>query len=190
MSDLDDASWLAKERDLCTRAKNGDTRAFEALYDHFAPRLLEIVVRKTKNRAEAKDVLAVTFQSAWQTLHRFRSERSIFFWLDAIADNKVNDAHRRAGSRNKLGVRWGYLAGISEGPDLDAVLDRPRLNKKLDLGMATLPDNQRRAIQLDIIEEQPRERCAEALGISVPAFDMLKRRALLALRKFWETQTP
>jgi RNA polymerase sigma-70 factor (ECF subfamily) len=49
--------------------------------------------------------------------------------------------------------------------------------------MGQLPERYRRAIELRLLEEKPRETCAESLGVTVGNFDVIFHRALTALRK-------
>jgi RNA polymerase sigma-70 factor (ECF subfamily) len=61
--------------------------------------------------------------------------------------------------------------------------ERSLARSQLDRALATLNDRYRRAVELRVLEERPREDCAAALGVTVGNFDVILHRALAALRK-------
>jgi RNA polymerase sigma-70 factor (ECF subfamily) len=76
------------------RARDGDERAFEALYELHAPRVYALALRMTRSPAAAEDVLQDVFLKAWRALASFRGECRFGTWLHRIAVRVVLDGRR------------------------------------------------------------------------------------------------
>ncbi|MCC6811522.1 MAG: RNA polymerase sigma factor [Deltaproteobacteria bacterium] len=185
MLDVSTATWLARERQLVDRSRAGDHRAFHELYDAFAPMLLAVLSRRGLAHADADDVAADTFKTAWESLARHSSDRSIWFWLHGIAINKAAERRRTAGRQNAKATELGSFADDTDPPDLEAALDFPKHVSRLHTTLPRLPENYRTALQLRVADSQPRETCAQAMGLTLAAFDKVCARAILALKELW-----
>ncbi len=87
-----DGGSLAALLDATSR---GDRAAFRALYEATAPKLFGIVIRITRNRSTAEEVLQETFIKIWQNAERFTPDAGQpMGWLAAIARNRAIDRLR------------------------------------------------------------------------------------------------
>src|ERR1700730_9971943 len=68
-------------------AQSGETRAFERLVLKYRPRVVELVMRYTRNPADAEDATQETFIRAYGGLRQFRCESAFYTWLYRIASN-------------------------------------------------------------------------------------------------------
>ena len=179
------------EREAIARAQGGDASALEPVLAAHAEALFSsVILPRLGDRAAAEDVLRDTFVTAIEKIGGFTWQGcSLFFWLRRIALHKLIDLHRRRGRTNKL------LAALvdeteamppgSQAAD-DALIaeeDRRLAMRRIDETMARLPERYATAIRLRLVEEQDRERCAEALGVSVGNLDVILFRAVRAFRK-------
>ena len=81
--------------DLLAATARGDRAAFRRLYDATAPKLLGIVLRITRSRAEAEDVLQDAFIRVWNNAGKFSpAAGSPMAWMVAIARNRAIDIIR------------------------------------------------------------------------------------------------
>ena len=184
--DFDDPAWLARERTWCTFAARGDQRAFGSIYDAFSERLYAVIAKDVRNPAHAEDIYCETFRQAFEDIGTFKGERSIWFWLHGIATNRVLKLKRHSARSKRAFAGWGHFVESQEAPDLDAALDWPKHQARLNRCVARLPEDQERAIRLRRYEERSRESCAEAMGMTLNHFDVTYSRAIAALRKLWE----
>jgi RNA polymerase sigma-70 factor (ECF subfamily) len=76
-------------------AAREDPRAFLALYDRYAERVLGYVRIRVRDAATCEDITSHVFTTALAQLSRFRGEGSFGGWLFQIARNAVRDLHRR-----------------------------------------------------------------------------------------------
>lgn len=54
------------ERELLKMVRNGNEKAFAALYNHFQPEMLKLAIKKFLNKHEAEDIVQEIFTSIWQ----------------------------------------------------------------------------------------------------------------------------
>jgi RNA polymerase sigma-70 factor (ECF subfamily) len=157
-------------------AARTDARAFRELYDRYAERVLGYHLRRTRDEDAAHELTAETFAQAWLVRARFRDEcaGSAGPWLFGIARNVLLMSVRRlrleAAARERLGLP------AVEAPAEEAWLDG------LDEALDALPEGQREAIRLRVVEDQTYDDVAAALGTTPAAARVRVHRGLSALR--------
>ena len=68
-------------------AQSGDSRAFDRLVLKYRPRVVELAMRYTRNRADAEDAAQEALIRAYGGLQHFRCESAFYTWLYRIASN-------------------------------------------------------------------------------------------------------
>src|SRR5919199_3945824 len=132
-------------------AARTDAGAFRELYDRYAERVLGYHLRRTRDDDAAHELTSETFAQAWLVRARFRDEcgGSAGPWLFGIARNVLLMSVRRRrledGARQRLGLLGEHATATAE-PD-DSWLDG------LDEAIAELPEAQRAAVELRVLEE-------------------------------------
>jgi RNA polymerase sigma factor (sigma-70 family) len=159
-------------------ASRTDSGAFRELYDRYAERVLGYHARRCRDDDAAHELTAETFAQAWLVRGRFRDEcgGSAGPWLFGIARNVLLASVRRraleAGARERLGM----LAAPSAAAPDDSWLDG------LDEALDELPESQREAIRLRVLDDLAYDDVARALGTSPAAARVRVHRGLSALR--------
>src|SRR5581483_5837229 len=93
---LDDAAALAEHGALLVRAGAGDSRAFVAIYEVYAPRAFGLLLRILRDRGDAEDALQVAMLEVWRKAHTFDPAiGSADTWILMIARSRGIDALRR-----------------------------------------------------------------------------------------------
>ena len=85
--------------DLITRARNGDSEAFEELTQPYRRELQVHCYRILGSFQDAEDVLQDSMLAAWQGLGSFEERASLRTWLYRIATNRCLNARRSASRR-------------------------------------------------------------------------------------------
>jgi RNA polymerase sigma-70 factor (ECF subfamily) len=141
------------------------------LYDQEAVRLRHWLQGETGNRESATDLAAETFAQALVSMRRFRGGDETA-WLYGIARNLLSQYRRRARvedrARRKLGMPerdWSEYEVDDRVVDLDA-----------------LPEHERAALELHVVEELPYDEVARRLSITPGTARMRVHRALRRLR--------
>jgi RNA polymerase sigma factor (sigma-70 family) len=157
-------------------AARTDARAFRELYDRYAERVLGYHLRRTRDEDAAHELTAETFAQAWLVRARFRDEcdGTAGPWLFGIARNVLLMSVRRtrleAAARERLGLP------AAPAPAEEAWLDG------LDEALADLPEGQREAIRLRVVDDLAYEQVAASLGTTPEAARVRVHRGLAALR--------
>jgi RNA polymerase sigma factor (sigma-70 family) len=159
-------------------AARTDAAAFRSLYDRYAARVLRYHERRTHDPDAAHDLTAETFAQAWLARSRFRDEAggSAGPWLFAIARHVLLASVRKRALEQTAARRLGLeLSGAAATPD-EAWLDG------LDEALADLPDGQREAIRLRVVDDLAYDRVAASLGTTPEAARVRVHRGLATLR--------
>jgi RNA polymerase sigma-70 factor (ECF subfamily) len=85
----------AQVRRLVEEAQRGESAAFQALYEHFSPRIYSFLFRLLGSRDEADDVAQQTFLIALRQLSTLRDAGQVESWIYRIARNEVYLKFRR-----------------------------------------------------------------------------------------------
>jgi RNA polymerase sigma factor (sigma-70 family) len=166
---------------LLIRAAATDAAAFSELYS----RHVEVVYRWFRRRLDwaASDLTAETFARAWLARGRFRDERngSALPWLLGIAANVLADTVRRDRVETRARERLGLPLDLAREEGYSEVEERlsPRLALERTLG--SLPEHERQALELRVVDELPYTQVAKRLSIRPAAARLRVSRALRRL---------
>ncbi len=162
----------------------GDDSAFAVVYDKLAPRLFGYLLRQTRDRARAEDIVQQTMLRIHKARGRFLPGADVIPWAFAIARRLLLDSYRRGGRE--------VLAASNEAEEsdlliaLDAGADEVAIAKetaaKIQSELARLPENQRVAFELIKQEGLSVAEAAQVLGTTVAAVKLRAHRAYEALR--------
>lgn len=182
----------AEERALVEAAQRGDGASLRALLERFArPLYSAVILPRVGNAADADEVLRDTLSRAVERIDAFRWTGAGFYpWLRQIAIHLIIDRararQRKTRFEQQLEVHAGTVAPMHHAGADEALIERQErelARAQLERALSTLNDRYRRAVELRVLEERPREECANEMGVTVGNFDVILHRALAALRK-------
>ncbi len=191
MAEPADAVELEEEQRLVEAAQAGNLDAMRPLLDRYAQPLYgTVILPRLGDAASAEDVLRDTLATAVEKIGRFTWQgKTIYPWLRQIAINKVYDVHRQSKRSRRLADAMQHEVPVESDPDSHAdaqlIADQERRahRERIDQTLDLLAERYRRAIELRLIQELPREVCARRLNITIGTFDVLLFRAVRAFRK-------
>ena len=163
---------------LLAACRRGEPAAQEALYAHFAPRLLAVCGRYCRTDAQTEDLVQETFVRVFQLLPTFRGAGVLDAWVRRIAVSLCLD-HYRTHFRQGREVDLDHATALS-ADDADA-LSQLSEQALIDL-IARLPDGYRVVLNLYCIEGYSHGEIAAQLGIEerTSSSQLSKARRLLA----------
>ncbi len=126
------------------------------------------VSRRIRPVEEAEDVAAQVFVDAFRSWKRLKGEPK--FWLLGIARRKVCDVLRRQKRTQSLSE------GDSRSSGMDGLLHAAEVREAILIVM-NLPEDQRDAFLLQILEQMSIEEIAQVMGKSHAAVNSLLQRA-------------
>jgi RNA polymerase sigma-70 factor (ECF subfamily) len=84
-------------------AQNGDEEGFEALWNHFAPRIHSYILSRVQSHAEADDLLSEVFIRLFSKITTYDPKKAAFStWLFTVTRNILSDYY---GSNDKK-IQW------------------------------------------------------------------------------------
>ena len=163
------------------RAASSSPAAFGTLYER---RALDVYAW-CRRRLEwaASDLTAETFAQAWLSRDRFRDEHdgSALPWLLGIARNVLRETIRHDRVETRARERLGLPIDLAAEEGYAAVDDRLSPRLALAAALGGLPEHEREALELRVLDELPYDQVAERLAIRPAAARLRVSRALRRL---------
>jgi len=165
---------------LLRRVAAGDSRALRTLYDRNAPAALALAFRILRAKAEAEEVVQEAFVEVWRRAASFDPRRgSASSYVLAVCRSRALDRLRSRGSAERAAA-----ASAREEPEpsplpIESAVQRQD-RERVQRALATLPAEQRAAIELSYFAGLSQREIAERLG---DPLGTVKTRVRLALEK-------
>jgi RNA polymerase sigma-70 factor (ECF subfamily) len=162
----------------------GDTRAFEVVYDRHGGVAFSLAYRMSGRRALAEDIVQEAFLSLWRTGARYdRTRGSVRSWVLSAVHNRAIDAFRRESLREGKTVGDDSLAERLESPSrTPEEVERRDEARQLHTALDTLPGEQRRVIELAYFGGFSHSEIAEMLSLPTGTVKGRMRLGLSKLR--------
>jgi RNA polymerase sigma-70 factor (ECF subfamily) len=178
---------MADPKDLMQRYVDGDASAFRALYAAVAPRLLGYLMKLSRTRAAADDLLQQTFLKVHRARGAYIRGADPLPWIYAIAHRTFLDLARaqkravvRTAETDELPETAATIAGIASDA-ADEPIDAEQLAAAMT-ALSRLPDQQREAVVLVKLEGKSIAEAAAIAGTSPGAMKVRAHRGYEALR--------
>jgi RNA polymerase sigma-70 factor (ECF subfamily) len=177
------------ERVLVARLREGDTGAFDELYDAYRPRVFAFLLRMSRSRMVAEDLLDETWLRLVRHAPRLLPDTRLGPWLFTVARhlywNHRRDTLVEEASRPELLTLWPSPAPWPSPFDLAAAGE---LERRLERALSSLSPHYREVVLLVGHEGLTPADAAVVCGISADAMRQRLSRAREALaRKLEET---
>jgi len=167
---------LEPATDVLQQFSRGNVDAFESLFRLHQGNVYRWILRIVRDPAVAEDVTVETFWRIHRAHARFDPSRSFEAWARRIATNAALDHLKSTRPETEL------PDDLPQPPLPDPGISQ-EVREKTAQAFGRLPPKLRIAATLAVIEEQPYQEIAEALGISAGAVKLRVFRAVRRLRK-------
>lgn len=162
------------DQDLVSRAKNGDTRAFDALILKYGDKLFGLVYSMTSHKEDTHDLLQEIFAKAYQSLPKFKGKSTFYTWIYQIATNRTLNFLKKR--KKRFGVSLDNMeSAVQQDPALidTAATSNPErqtsineLQQKLNEAMMKLSEPHRMVVTLFDIQGMSHKEIAAILNSS------------------------
>jgi RNA polymerase sigma-70 factor (ECF subfamily) len=147
------------DQDLVTRAREGDTRAFDALILKYGDKLYGLVYHMTSHKEDTHDLLQEIFARAYQSLKSFRGNSTFYTWIYQIAVNLTLNFLKKKKRRSGLSLN-----------ELDAAAHQdPAL---IDTTHEANPEQQTNLNELQVKLNEAMQKLSEPHRMVVTMFDI------------------
>ena len=180
----------SNENEMIVKAVSGDHVALERLllnyYDRLGRTIGEKLPASVQQVVDVDDILQQTFLQVFRDIHGFQphSDASFFGWIRTIAENRLLDTikglkrKKRGGEHHQVReVKDCQTSSIKNMVDMLSAngrspsrsFARHEAMQAVQIGLASLPDDQREAIRLRFISGKSLEEVAATLGCTKAA---------------------
>jgi len=165
--------------ELLERFAAGDLDAFESLFRQYQSLVFRWILRIVRNSATAEELTVETFWRLYRAHARFDPARGNWgAWMRRTSTNVALDHLRK--TRREVPLLDDPPDGAGRGHEPG---ERAELRREIERAIGLLSPRLRAAVLLALVEEEPYENIAEALGLSVGAVKVRVFRGVRILRK-------
>lgn len=162
---------------------DGDRAAFAEMYDRISARVLGLVTRLLRNRAQSEEVTQEVFLEIWQQAGRFDANRgSGMAWVLTMAHRRAIDRIRSSQKSHERDLKIGIrdmerdFDGVSESVEIRVE------NERVKRAMSRLTPLQREAVILAYYGGYSHSEMAQILGIPLGTVKTRLRDGMIRLR--------
>jgi len=178
------------DAELMERILQRDSSALETLYDRYGRPVYSLVLRIAQHPSSAEEIVQDVFLQLWRSADRFQISRGpLEPWLFTMARNRALDflrLRREKQRRREDSTDTEIAPSAISRPDLEGAIDKSRRAEKIRALMTSLPEPQRRAIELAFFEGLSHSEVAETMGEALGTVKSWIRGGLLRLRESLE----
>jgi RNA polymerase sigma-70 factor, ECF subfamily len=180
------------ELEIVSRAKQGDERAFAALFEAHKKRVYALCLRMTGDIAEAEDLTQDAFIQVFRKIEAFRGDSAFSTWLYRVAVNTVLMKLRKRKTREvsldePICLESSLVAREYGGHDLhlQGTIDRIALIRAI----SELPRGYREIFILHEVAGYGHQEIAQLLHCSIGNTKSQLHKARLKIREFLLVET-
>tara|TARA_Y100001960_G_scaffold306897_1_gene362626 strand:+ start:1173 stop:1769 length:597 start_codon:yes stop_codon:yes gene_type:complete len=164
--------------------QNKSKDAFQAVFQHIAPRLKGFAMRQGTDPSMAEEIVQETMVKVWQKAEQFDpSKASALTWVFTIGRNTRVDLLRKA-NRPEPDMSDPSLVPDTE-PLPQELISRNQEAHLLREVLSKLPSEQQKVLHLAFFEDKPHRQIASELGIPLGTVKSRIRLAMDAIRKIY-----
>jgi RNA polymerase sigma-70 factor (ECF subfamily) len=168
------------ERELVARLRRGDRAAFDAVFDHYRPKVFGFLARMAGRRELAEDLVQETFLRLAAKASLLAEDTLLAAWLFTVARN-LYYSHCRSATLDAERLDQLALRTQEQKPSPFEDAAASELGRRLERAFASLNDRDREVLLLIAVEQVEHAAAAEILGLSSEALRQRLSRARKAL---------
>jgi RNA polymerase sigma-70 factor, ECF subfamily len=167
------------DRELISRFKEGDRRAFKELVTRYQQRVFAVSYGIVRDEEAALDITQETFIKAHNGLANFQGNSSLYSWLYRIASNLAID-HKRSQKRAREAAEYDDSLKTGEVTDAAGLvlpaysrtnpakeLEHREIARLIDTALEQLSDKLKVVFVLREVEGLSYQEIADTLGLSI-----------------------
>jgi RNA polymerase sigma-70 factor, ECF subfamily len=172
---------LSHEQLVSMVAHNKDRKAFQGLFEYYAPRIKSYLLNFKIADQKAEDLAQEVMLTLWQKAEKFDPEKAkLSTWLFRVARNKYIDQIRK---QKYPEVNADDHVALMIAPErTDQNLEEKQISRRIEKAMIALNEDQRKVIELSFYKELSHSQIAETTGIPLGTVKSRIRMAFQTLQ--------
>jgi RNA polymerase sigma-70 factor (ECF subfamily) len=172
------------DEDLMASVYEGDSHAFEVVFDRHADAAFSLAYRMCGRRGMAEDIVQEAFLSLWRSgAHYDRARGSVRSWILGVVRNRTIDVFRRDTVHAGRDVNAeDAVERMPSGDDVPADAERRSTAVEVRAALVQLPADQRQVVELAYFGGFSHSQIAEMLNLPAGTVKGRMRLALTKLR--------
>lgn len=160
----------------------GDRRAMKPIYEQSATKLFGLIIRITRDKAAAEDILQETYIKIWNNIASFNPDSAEpLAWLATIARNSAID-WRRSHYQRKFTTQSAFETIADEAEPVDARIQREQEATKVMTMLDELPQARSTEVKDAFFGGMTYRELAEREQLPLGTIKSRIRRTLIQLR--------
>lgn len=151
---------------LASKAKSGDSKAYEKLVRKYDRIIFNLVLRMTGNYEDAIDITQESFIRAYENIESFRSSFKFFSWLYRIAVNTSLNYIQKLKGSSSVPLNDSAEINTRNGSTPEDDYIRAETEKKVQEALMSLDEQSRAILILKYFVELSYSEISEVSGIS------------------------
>jgi len=173
------------DEQLVSRAQEGDRPAFEELVNRHQEKAYNLALQMSYGQVqEAQDLTQEAFVRAFRNLKHFRGDSAFYTWFFRIVVNTCLDGRRRRRRWDRVFSFWRPQEEdegrdeLETFPDPSAdsspleMLSGKQLSREIRKAVAALPERQRLAFRLKVLQGMSLKEIAQVMALAHPWGDI------------------
>ena len=179
---------VTPEPQWISQAQKGNTESFTNLVDAYQTPVFNLCYRMLGDPYEAEDAAQETFLRAYNSLHKYDSQRSFSTWLLSIAAHYCIDQIRKRRLQLFSLDEGEYLEPPDPAPGPEYVFHLSEDQKRIRILLDQLSAQDRAAVVMYYWYDFSYEEIASTLSMTLSAVKSRLHRARLSLAQEWGEQ--
>ncbi len=169
---------VLSDYELVQKTKEGSTQAFCVLVQRYEQALIHMCLRYVGNLQAAEDVVQESLLKAYEKINTFEFRSAFKSWLYRIVINTAKNSLRS----QKVTIDINIVELHEESECEKNLIDQQLISQALDL-VEALPDKQKQALQLRVLDDLSFAEVAESMDCPYDTAKANYRHGLLKLKE-------
>jgi RNA polymerase sigma-70 factor, ECF subfamily len=167
-------------RELAGNAQKGDATAYRTLLSDLIPIIRRTVIKSLPNPQNADDVVQEVLLSIHKALHTYDPKRPFMPWVHSIIQfRKIDYLRQHYAHHDNVKISLDD----PDTPDYLVISGHNGTTKDVETAFATLPDQQKKVVELMKIKGYSAEEVSKKTGLSISAVKVTAHRALQKIKE-------